>query len=46
MLSEAILYSRICMDIKNQGRKLMIPYISEKKSADIASEIVSNILNS
>ena len=46
MLSEAILYSRICMDIKNQGRKLMIPYISEKKSADISSEIVSNILNS
>lgn len=46
MLSESALYARICMDIKNQGRKLLLPYISEKVSSEIASEIMHQILNS
>lgn len=45
MYSEAALYARICMDIKNQGRKILMPFISEKTAAEIASEIVYGILN-
>lgn len=45
MYDEAALYARISMDIKNQGRKILMPYISEKETAEIASEIVCGILN-
>lgn len=45
MYNEASLYARICMDIKNQGRKLLMPYISEKEAEEIAAEIVYGILN-
>ncbi len=45
MYNEAALYARICMDIKNQGRKILEPYISGKAASDIAAEIVSSILN-
>jgi hypothetical protein len=45
LLDEAALYARICMDIKNQGRRLIEPYISEKDLSDIASEIVYTIMN-
>lgn len=45
MYNESALYARICMDIKNQGRKLLMPYISEKAAEEIAAEIVYGILN-
>ncbi|MBQ8297721.1 MAG: hypothetical protein IJX77_08070 [Ruminococcus sp.] len=42
---ESVLYARIGSDLKNQGRRLLLPYISEKAAAEIASEIVYGILN-
>lgn len=45
MYSEAALYARICMDIKNQGRKILMPCVNEKAASEIASEIVHCILN-
>lgn len=45
-LKESALYARICMDIRNQSRKLLRPYISENAAAETASEIVYGILNS
>lgn len=45
MYSDAALYARICMDIKNQGRKLLMPFVSEKAASEIASEIIYGILN-
>ena len=45
MYSEAALYARICMDIKNQGRKILMPFVNEKTASEIASEIVHCILN-
>lgn len=45
MYNEAALYARICMDIKNQGRKLLMPFVSDKAASEIASEIVYGILN-
>lgn len=45
MYNEAALYARICMDIKNQGRKLLMPFISDKPATEIASEIIYGILN-
>lgn len=45
MYNEAALYARICMDIKNQGRKLLMPFVSGKAASEIASEIVYSILN-
>lgn len=44
MFNESALYARICMDIRNQGRKLLAPYISERAVSEIASDIVRNIL--
>lgn len=43
--SEAALNARICMDIRNQGRKLLSPYASADEASEIASEIVYGILN-
>ncbi len=45
LYNEAALCARISTDIKNQGRKLLMPYISEKITGEIAAEIVSCILN-
>lgn len=45
-INEAALYAGICTDIKNQGRKLLVPFISESETAEIASEIVYSVLNS
>lgn len=46
LYNEAATCARVSMDIKNQGRKLIMPFISEKKTDEIASEIISCILNS
>lgn len=46
LYNESALCARVSMDIKNQGRKLLLPFISEKKAGEIAAEIVSCILNS
>lgn len=43
--SESALNARICMDIKNQGRKLLAPYVSGDEASEIASEIIYGILN-
>lgn len=45
LYNEAALCARVSMDIKNQGRKLLLPHISEKITGEIAAEIVSCILN-
>lgn len=45
LYNEAALCARVSMDIKNQGRKLLMPYVSEKTTGEIAAEIVSCILN-
>ncbi|MBP3310037.1 MAG: hypothetical protein J6L05_04405 [Ruminococcus sp.] len=43
--NEAILCARLCTDIKAQGRKLLMPFVSRKKAFEIASEIIEAILN-
>lgn len=45
MYNEAILCARLCTDIKGQGRKLLMPFVSRKKAVEIASEIIESILN-
>lgn len=44
LYNESALYARICMDIKSQGRKLLMPFVSEKSASGIAAEIVNDIL--
>ena len=45
LAEEMILCSRMCADIRDQGRKLISPYIPAHAAEDTAADIVSCILN-
>lgn len=42
---EAVLYARICFDIKNQGRKILMPFINDAPVSKIAADIIYDITN-
>ncbi len=45
MYGEVVLCARLSADIRGQARKILAPYISVKKAAETASDIIGEILN-
>jgi hypothetical protein len=43
--SESAVYASISCDIKNQGRKILLPFINDSPIGDIASDIIFDITN-